>query len=135
LPHIATTSTKGGDMRTLAGLRVLVLEDSPVIETDLETLLREFGCDVIGPFGDPAGALAALRTEKPQAAVLDIIHRGHHTFELADALAPAQVPFVFLSGHSSDILPDRHRERPFVDKPFRVRPSALRLQNFASGKD
>jgi CheY-like chemotaxis protein len=79
---------------------VLVVEDNLLIAMDLETLLREFGCDVIGPIGDPAGVVAALRTEKPQAAVLDIIHRGHHTFELADALALAQVPFVFLSGHN-----------------------------------
>ena len=96
---------------------MLVLEDNPVIATDLETLLREFGCDVIGPFRDPAGAVAAVRTEKPQAAVLDITHNGDHTFELADKLAPSDVPFVFLSGHSRHVLPERHRERPW-DAPF-----------------
>ena len=118
-------------MRTLAGLRVLVVEDNPLIATDLETLLREFGCDVIGPFRDPAGAFAAVRTEKPQAAVLDINHDGGHTFELADALALSEVPFVFLSGHSRDILPERHRERPFVDKPYRVSTLEAALFLFA----
>jgi CheY-like chemotaxis protein len=108
-------------MRTLAGLRVLVLEDNPLIATDLETLLREFGCEVIGPFRDPAGAVVAARTEKPQAAVLDITHNGDHTFEVADTLALSDVPFVFLSGPSRDILPERHRERPFVVKPYLVR--------------
>jgi CheY-like chemotaxis protein len=103
-------------MGTLAGLRVLVLEDNPLIATDLETLLRECGCDVVGPFRDPADAVAALRTEKPQAAVLDIIHSGHHTFKLADALALSKVPFVFLGGHNRHVLPERHRERPFVVK-------------------
>jgi hypothetical protein len=43
---------------------------------------------------------------------------------LADALALPDVPFVFLSGHSRHVLPDRHRERPFVVKPYLV--SALR---------
>ena len=55
--------------------------------------------------------------------MLDITHNGD-TFELADALALAQVPFVFVSGHSRDVVPERHRERPFVVKPYLV--SALR---------
>ena len=122
-------------MRRLAGLRVLVLEDNPLIATELETLLREFGCDVIGPFGDPAAAVAALRTEKPQAAVLDIIHRGHPTFELADALALAQVPFVFVSGHSRDIVPERHRDRLFVGKPYQVRALRAALEKLACRSD
>ena len=67
-------------MGTLAGLLVLVLEDNSLIATDLEALLREFGCDVIGPFRDPAGAVAAVKIEKPQAAVLDINHNGKHTW-------------------------------------------------------
>ena len=65
LPQIATTFRKGlGDMRTLAGLRVLVVEDEPLIAMDVERLLREFGCDVIGPFRDPEGAVAASQNRE-----------------------------------------------------------------------
>jgi DNA-binding NarL/FixJ family response regulator len=108
-------------MCSLAGCHVLLMEDNALVAMDVEASLRDFGCEVIGPFDSAAGAIAAVKTEKPQVAVLDINLNGHPSFELADALALAEVPFVFLSGHSRLFLPTRHRERPFVAKPYLAR--------------
>jgi CheY-like chemotaxis protein len=107
-------------MTALDGCRVLLVEDDALIAMDVEGSLRDFGCAVVGPFGSIADSIAALRTERPDCAVLDLNLNGHSAVALADALALAQVPFLFLSGHSRDVLPERHRKRPFVGKPYMV---------------
>ena len=108
-------------MSVLAGCRVLLVEDDALIAIDVEGSLREFGCHVVGPFGSVAEAMVALRTEHPDCAMLDLNLNGRTAVALADALALAEVPFLFLSGHSRDVLPERHRERPFINKPYIVR--------------
>jgi hypothetical protein len=35
-----------------------------------------------------------------------------------DVLASANVPFMWFSGSSPDIIPHLHRARPFLSKPF-----------------
>jgi DNA-binding response OmpR family regulator len=107
-------------MSALAGCRVLVVEDDALIAMDVEGSIRDFGCHVIGPFGSIAAALAAVGTEQPDCAVIDLNLNGHPALALADALALAQVPFLFLSGHSANVVPQRHRARPFVGKPYEV---------------
>jgi DNA-binding response OmpR family regulator len=105
-------------MSILTGCRVLLVEDDALIAMDVEGSLRDFGCGVVGPFGSVAEAVAALRTEQPDCAVLDLNLNGELAMPIADALADAQVPYLFLSGHSRDLLPDRHRTRPFLSKPY-----------------
>ncbi|HYF07426.1 MAG TPA: PAS domain-containing protein, partial [Acetobacteraceae bacterium] len=58
--------------RSLAGRRVMVVDDEPLIALDLAAELRARGCAVIGPAGrlDQARALAALHA--PEAVLLDI---------------------------------------------------------------
>jgi CheY-like chemotaxis protein len=106
-------------MSALAGCRVLLIEDDALIAMDVEGSLCEFGCEVIGPFGTIEEALAALQTERLDCAVLDLNLNGQTTVAIADA-GLMQVPFLFLSGHSRQLLPARHHARPFVGKPFLV---------------
>ena len=40
------------------------------------------------------------------------------SFPLADVLAVLNIPFVFVSGLSSALMPYPHRERPLFDKPY-----------------
>jgi DNA-binding response OmpR family regulator len=105
-------------MSVLTGCRVLLVEDDALIAMDVEGSLNDFGCQVVGPFGSVVDAIAALRTEQPDCAVLDLNLNGRLAMPIADALSEARVPFLFLSGHSRDVLPDRHRTRPFLSKPY-----------------
>ena len=54
-------------------------------------------------------------------ALLDIRLRGETSFPLADVLAVLGIPFVFVSGLSSALMPYTHRDRPLFDKPYDVR--------------
>lgn len=58
-----------------------------------------------------------MMDRRPHVALLDIDLNGQMSFPVADALATENVPFVWVSGSSPDILPDHHRGRPFVAKP------------------
>lgn len=53
-------------------LRVLIVEDQALLAMELELVLEEFGCDVIGCAMDQAGALDIARRERPDLALIDL---------------------------------------------------------------
>lgn len=82
----------------LAGLSILLLEDDPLIQLDLETSLQDLGATVRST-SDLASALDHLGSARPDCAVLDFNLNGD-TCERAAELARANgVPFLFLSGY------------------------------------
>src|SRR6185295_9023368 len=99
-------------------LNILLVEDEAYIALDVKDLLRQSECNVVGPFGDVANALDAIDKGRIDCAVLDINLGTEHTLFIADTLASRSVPFVWMSGYDQNILPERHRARPFVAKPF-----------------
>ena len=66
-------------------------------------------------------AMHATKTERFDAAILDINLDGTHVTPLADELHRIHVPFAVCSGHSIDVLPPRHRDVPFITKPYGYR--------------
>ena len=105
----------------LVGLRVLVVDDEPLIAVMLEEFLQELGCRFCQSVGTAKSAKLALETLVPDLVVLDLtLSRGEPDFEVADILATKGIPFVIASGYAPDVLPDRYRDRPFVTKPFSV---------------
>ncbi len=84
----------------LAGRRVLVAEDQPIVALDLERTLRGWGCAVLGPAGSNLEALDLLRQGRcpPDAALLDAKLADGWAVPAAEALAAAGMPFALLSG-------------------------------------
>jgi CheY-like chemotaxis protein len=97
---------------------ILVVEDEALIAMDLQALLQRAGYRVLGPANSPAGALALLDAEQPDLALLDVNLGGIDVFEVADALAKRNSLIVFLTGHTAQRLPENHRHRPLVAKPY-----------------
>src|SRR5262245_41669213 len=110
-------------MNASSGHRVLIVEDDALIGLELEAVLQGAGMEVVGPAHTVDAALASAAAGKPDAAILDVNLGGEKAFPVADALAGANVPFLFLTGHSATELPKRHRNRPILAKP--CRPSDL----------
>lgn len=107
---------------------VLIVEDEVLIAMDLQAMLEDYGWSVIGPAGTTVAALALLEAEKPQFAVLDINLGNHTSFEVADQLIAHQVPFLFLSGANTDMVPDRFHAHPLLQKPIRFEQVVTALQ-------
>lgn len=99
--------------------RVLVVEDEMLPAMLIEDLLADLGCDVVGPVARVADGLKLAGSEKLDGAILDINVAGTEVFPLARELAERSIPFIFLSGYASDILPQVWRRRPTLRKPFR----------------
>ena len=110
----------------LSGHRVLIAEDEYLSAADLVRELEQAGAAIIGPFPTTREAMRALSDTDPTAAILDIDLRGETVFPLADALAARSIPFVFMTGHSAQVLPEHLADVPRCHKPLRAR-TAVRL--------
>ena len=102
----------------LRGLRVLVVEDEFLVSMDIELMLQELGCQVVGPIGDLETALAAAKEQTLDAALLDVNIGGQPVTAVADALAARAVPFVLCTGYRPDQLSGRYPATPKLMKPF-----------------
>jgi CheY-like chemotaxis protein len=98
------------------GVRVLIVEDEIIVALFLEDLLTEFGYEVAGVAAQLDDAMA--RPPDYDVAVLDVHLNGRNVFDFADTLAARGTPFVFATGYGERGIPERHRARPVLQKPF-----------------
>lgn len=99
----------------------LVVEDDALQAMDLAETLTAIEIRVIGPFARSAEALAALRTETPSFALLDVELSDGDCLPVADVLAARGAPFAFLSGRDDHVPAwlDRYGDRILLPKPYR----------------
>jgi DNA-binding response OmpR family regulator len=103
---------------TMAGCRILVVEDESLIAMDIEAALEALGCEIVGPTGKLEAALQLAASEMLDAAILDVTVRGGKIFPVADRLLARGVPFVLASGYGDWALPEHLRDHPRLTKPF-----------------
>lgn len=81
-------------------LRILVLDDEPLIVMDIEFILTDEGFDAQGATSKEK-AMSIVQDAPLSAAILDVnLGHGITSFEIADLLHRQGVPFVF---HSADL--------------------------------
>lgn len=98
---------------------ILVVEDEALIAMDIQSLLEDAGYEVMGPASSTQRALTLVGEDVPNLALLDInLGNGQTAIPLADELSARGIRFIFLTGHTAQRLPDRHRGRAIVNKPF-----------------
>jgi CheY-like chemotaxis protein len=102
----------------LNGLRLLLVEDEPLVAIELEELIRELGGEVVGPFSRVDPALDALRREPISGAVLDVQLENETTFRLVDVLLDRGNPLLFVTGGAPGSIPEKYRQLPRLPKPF-----------------
>jgi CheY-like chemotaxis protein len=102
----------------LPGLRVLVVEDEPLLAMELTLEIQEAGAEAIGPASSCTQALDLIRSEHPDIALLDGNLNGERIDAVADELAARDTPFAFVSGYGREHLPEGHTDRPIISKPF-----------------
>jgi PAS domain S-box-containing protein len=99
------------------GARALLVEDEALVGLMMRAALTDAGYHVIGPYASVGDALIALRSERPDCAVLDINLLDGPVYPLATALADAGVPFVFATGYDVRSVDDRFRHVAVLQKP------------------
>ena len=104
---------------SIAGRRVLVVEDDYLTALTTIDFLESIGCEVVGPAARVPAALELARTAALDAAVLDINIADTMIWPVADELLRRGVPYLFLSAYSEqNILPARFASALCLSKPL-----------------
>ncbi|GJD97289.1 response regulator [Methylobacterium iners] len=106
-------------MDTLAGRRVLLVEDEYFIVDDMVRLFRANGAEVVGPAANVNDALGLIEgAGHLDGAVLDVNLQGEMAYPVADALLARGVPFVFATGYDRTSIPARYDHIACCEKPI-----------------
>ncbi len=114
-------------------MRILIIEDEPMIALDLQDLLEDAGFDVVGVAGKLDKAMKLIASMPLDAAIVDANLGGVSSSPAAIALADRRVPFILLSGYSLKQQDAAYPKALFIQKPCRPAQlinalKAIRLQ-------
>ena len=104
-----------GLMQTLAGVKLLIVEDEFLIAEDMARYFAKMGAEVLGPV--PSVERARSLAEQADAAILHVKNGGTYVFSIADRLSERGVPFVFFTGYELSAIPHRLRHACSLRKP------------------
>lgn len=114
----------------LSGLDVLLVEDQALIAMDTEDTLRKLGASAVRLAANVEQGRDEIERQLPQFAILDFNLGNETSAEIADMLAEASIPFVFVTGYGDNIImPDRFRRSPIVRKPVSATALAARIED------
>ncbi|SNS79809.1 PAS domain S-box-containing protein [Sphingomonas laterariae] len=119
-PVIAPAPPKDvvADARVLAGQRILIIEDEPLVAMEIAAAVEDAGAVPLGPASTVAEALDLIETSEADLAVLDGNLQGEAVDVIAAELTDRRIPFLFVTGYGRDHLPPRFRDAALVGKPF-----------------
>ena len=123
-----------GDLSGLGGARVLVVEDEFAVLLLIEDMLSELGCEIVGTATRLSDALALAGRAECDAAILDVNINGENVGPVAETLAARGIPMVFSTGYGPSGIESRWRERPALQKPYRIEEFAAALRQALTGR-
>ena len=77
-------------------LRVMIVEDQAILAMELELVLSDAGCDVVGCAMDMASAFAIAERERPDFALVDV--------NLLDGLTGPQIAHCLVSDYGAAVV-------------------------------
>jgi PAS domain S-box-containing protein len=108
--------------RTMAGMRVLLVEDEMLIAMEVAAALTELGLQVIGPAATVEEAMSLIdKTPDLDVAILDVNLAGRLAYPVAERLRKLGVPFVFCTGYEQVDPNALYSDCPIVRKPVDIR--------------
>jgi len=102
----------------IAGLKVLIVEDSLLLALELEAGLEDAGVEVVGCAAELSEALSMVELDF-DVAVLDADLNGQSVAPVAEILRTIGRPFVFATGYADKAAPMGF-DAPIVRKPYNV---------------
>jgi len=112
-------SGRPGEFPPIAGKRILVVEDEPLVALQLQADLESAGLHVVGPVGNLAQGMAAATSEDFDAALVDVSLGQETSAPIADQLLLRRIPFAFATGYADvTLLPVHLRRIARLSKPY-----------------
>jgi DNA-binding NarL/FixJ family response regulator len=102
----------------LTGIRVLIVEDEPMLALCLRELLEYEECVVVGTPGTVSEALEATATASFDVAILDLNLHGLPVDSIAAAIVRGGRALVFSSGMDGSACAIEFQDWPMLHKPY-----------------
>lgn len=104
---------------TLNGVRVFIVEDESLVAMQLEDILTDLGCDIVGMAMRLKRAQEMLTETLPlDVAILDVNIGGEKVYPVAETLRERGVRIVFATGYGrSGVMPE-WQSWPVLQKPY-----------------
>lgn len=107
----------------MSAIRVLIVEDDPIITEDIRDMLTSVNYQVVGNAYDKEEAIDAIEKLKPDLVLLDINLDGNYEgFEIADHINKTRkIPFLYLTSYSGKEIVNKAKETlpmGYIVKPF-----------------
>ena len=118
----------------LSGLRVLVVEDQPIIALNIAEAITRAGGSVVGPAYGVSRALSLISSTKIDVAVLDYRLETETALPIAEVLLAAGMPFLFHTS-SPDVAKQAYPRAPILDKPAQLDLLVREIRALASRRD
>lgn len=103
-----------------AGLRVVVIEDEPMITMLIQDMLEELGCTVAGTANSLEDALAICQTTIFDVGILDINLDGKTSLPIVALMTQQGKPFVLSTGYGDCGVVGTFPRVPLMQKPFSI---------------
>jgi DNA-binding NarL/FixJ family response regulator len=117
-------------MKGLRGLRVLIVEDEPLISMELQDMLQDLQCEVVAAAGQLDSAVALAESCDFELAILDVNLAGQRIDPVAEIIAKRGRPIVFLTGYGKDAVPNVTAR--ILEKPCQIGTLRRALHDAAS---
>jgi CheY-like chemotaxis protein len=111
--------TTSGEV-SVAGKRILVVEDELMIRMLLQDMLADLGHTLAGEAGRIDEAMALAKDGDFDVAILDVNLNGQPISPVVEVLIARGLPFVFATGYGQRGVPEPYRNTPTLQKPFQV---------------
>ena len=98
--------------------RVLIVEDETMISMLIEDMVCDLGGQVVGPAARFEQAMALALQADFDLAVLDVKVDGSVVYPIADVLRYRGIPFMFVTGYDSSVVPECYQHNCVLSKPF-----------------
>jgi DNA-binding response OmpR family regulator len=117
----------------VASMRVLIVEDEPVIGMELEDAVIEAGHEVIGWATGHARAIAIAEARSPELAFVDLrLRDGDTGFDISQELAERGVTVVLTTAQADELVDVEHL-LGVMPKPYLIE-TVVAVLNYAAQK-
>lgn len=116
------------DATKLQGLKVFVVEDESLVAMQLEDMLLDLGCDLVGMAMRVVRALELVESAaRIDVAVLDVNIAGDKIYPVAELLRSKGVPIVFATGYGRAGVEPEWQSYEILQKPYTANEVAEKI--------
>ena len=114
-------------------MKILIVEDEPIIAEDLADILKKEGYLISGVANDFSSAIDLLHTQTPDIALLDIsLNSSGSGIDISEIINKKhQIPFIFITSFSDRLTLEKVKDvypNGYIVKPFRKKDVLVNIE-------